>query len=123
MSQSTRLRNLSARVRLSTAMILRSAALVERLDEIRTNETGRAGDYRVHVLTSLECSIEFVAPDDRRTELADDDAGRDVRRMHRVGPARRHSQHHRQGGDHRVAGAGNVEHLARHRLLVQRAAA
>ncbi len=62
---------------------------------------------------TVQRELEFRAARRSGTQLGDDDSGRDVRQPHGV----RHVLARRDSGgerrDHRIAGAGDVEHLAR----------
>ena len=56
---------------------------------------------------------QLVVADARGAELADDDAAGAVGDRHRLAQRQAAGEHRGEGGDHRVAGAGDVEHLAR----------
>ena len=56
---------------------------------------------------------QLVVADARGAELADDDAAGAVGDRHRVANAEAAGEHRGEGRDHGVAGAGDVEHLAR----------
>ena len=77
-------------VRSSTAMMFVFAALVERLDEVRADEAGGAGYDDIHDRASaVHLEKSSSGSDDRRAELADDDARRPVGEHARLRPARR----------------------------------
>ena len=61
----------------------------------------------------VERGGEVLAVHDRRTQLADDDATGEVRKLGGEGHGCARRMGGRERGNHRVARAGNIEHLLR----------
>src|SRR5688572_27134823 len=118
-SRSRRFATLSARDRLSTAMMSRSPrpfSARTRLEPMKP-----AAPVTMSAMASVsrgEALGELRGWDDGGTELAHDDAGRMVGDAHRVVEGCARGDHEREHGDHGVARAAHVVDLARPRVLV-----
>ena len=60
------------------------AARIQRLDDVRSDKPGGAGDYDVHDVSSILLFKQFLGTHHRGAEFADDDAGGTVGDAHRV---------------------------------------
>src|SRR4249920_3460839 len=102
MLQSTRLRNLSPRVRLSTATMSvspRAFSALTRLEPIKPAAP-------VTMIMRMSIHEQLVGLHHGGAEPADDDPGRTIRPAHRIGQGHPRRQHRTERCDHGIARTG-----------------